>query len=154
MPHKDLVFQGAAKRLKAGGHLVSAGGQRPFYQAEPIQIIADWFKRENATQEDETNLIKPIEVGMLLPPLSTPQDYVSLATQAGFKVLSQPRDISKQVARTWDISLSLVTNPAIWKLAWEKGPDVVAFLKAFQAMRTGYSSGAFQYHVMSFVKTN
>ncbi len=38
---------------------------------------------------------------MLLPPLCTQQGYVDLATGAGLEVLSPPKDISKEVSRTW-----------------------------------------------------
>jgi hypothetical protein len=105
---------------------------------------------------------------MLLPPLSTTTDNVALATSARFEIVHSPQDISPQVAKTWsvcplaparhaetnsrDISLSLVTDPAVWKLAWSKGADVIAFLRSFQAMRAGFASGAFQYHVMAFQK--
>lgn len=39
--------------------------------------------------------------GMLLPPLCTQADYVSLAEAAGLKVLHEPKDISQEVAKTW-----------------------------------------------------
>jgi tocopherol O-methyltransferase len=39
--------------------------------------------------------------GMLLPPLCTQSDYVNFAKSVGFKVFSEPFDISKEVAKTW-----------------------------------------------------
>jgi tocopherol O-methyltransferase len=39
--------------------------------------------------------------GMLLPPLCTQADYVEMAQKVGLKVLSEPLDISKEVAKTW-----------------------------------------------------
>jgi hypothetical protein len=41
---------------------------------------------------------------MLTPPLCTPQEYVGLATDAGLEVLSAPKDISKDVSKTWYVS--------------------------------------------------
>jgi hypothetical protein len=38
---------------------------------------------------------------MLLPPLHTQSEYVSLAETAGLKLLHPPKDISKEVAKTW-----------------------------------------------------
>lgn len=38
---------------------------------------------------------------MLLPPLNTQDEYVQLAEAAGLKVLHPPKDISKDVAKTW-----------------------------------------------------
>lgn len=38
---------------------------------------------------------------MLLPPLCTQQGYVDLAKGASLQVLAEPKDISKEVAKTW-----------------------------------------------------
>lgn len=111
---------------------------------------------------------------MLLPPLCTQSDYVELAKESGFSVLSEPLDISKKVSKTWsvrscrsnrmlscliylsnpfrDISWSLIQSPALWSFAFSQGRDGIAFLQAFRAMRRGYSSGTFCYAVMVFQK--
>lgn len=39
--------------------------------------------------------------GMLLPPLCTQNGYVKAATDAGFEILAAPKDISKDVSKTW-----------------------------------------------------
>jgi len=41
--------------------------------------------------------------GMLLPPLCTQSDYAEFAKRAGFSTFSQSFDISKNVARTWQV---------------------------------------------------
>ncbi|EGO60427.1 hypothetical protein NEUTE1DRAFT_75477 [Neurospora tetrasperma FGSC 2508] len=135
-PNKALFFQNAFKVLKQGGKLV----------------LADWFKGEELNQTQFDNDIKPIEDGMLLPPLCTQPDYVKFATDAGLKVFHEPKDISKDVSKTWDISWSLVQNPSLWAFAFSQGRDGIAFLQAFRAMRRGYSNGSFRYAVMSFQK--
>lgn len=38
---------------------------------------------------------------MLLPPLCTQQGYIDLATGAGLALLNGPKDISKDVSKTW-----------------------------------------------------
>lgn len=38
---------------------------------------------------------------MLLPPLCTQAGYVTLAADAGLKVFAEPKDISKDVSKTW-----------------------------------------------------
>lgn len=38
---------------------------------------------------------------MLLPPLHKQEGYVELAKKAGFDVVAEPKDISKDVAKTW-----------------------------------------------------
>lgn len=136
MPNKESFFSNAYGALLPGGSLV----------------VADWFKAEDLSQDQIDSGIKPIEVGMLLPPLCSMNDYVNLASKAGFKVKLSPLDISANVSKTWDITWELVRNPSVWKLALAQGGDVINFLKAFQAMKNGYSTGVFRYGVMVFEK--
>ncbi|KAL2177998.1 S-adenosyl-L-methionine-dependent methyltransferase [Thermothelomyces heterothallicus CBS 202.75] len=135
-PNKVLFFRNAHRLLRPGGKLV----------------LADWFKAEDLGDGVFEADIKPIEDGMLLPPLCTQQEYVGLATDAGLRVLGGPKDISKDVSKTWDISWSLVQNPSLWAFAFSQGRDGIAFLQAFRAMRRGYANGSFRYAVMSFAK--
>ena len=137
-PNKPLFFRNAFTLLNPG-----PGSKL---------VIADWFRAENLSPQQLQNDIKPIEDGMLIAPLCTVAEYVSLAESAGFKQRSPPQDISQEVAKTWDISFSLISDPALWKLALAAGGDAVGFLRAFQAMRRGYKSGAFRYAVMVFEK--
>ncbi|KAL2196217.1 S-adenosyl-L-methionine-dependent methyltransferase [Corynascus similis CBS 632.67] len=135
-PNKALFFQNTHRLLRPGGKLV----------------LADWFKAEDLGNGVFEADIRPIEDGMLLPPLCTQQEYVNLATDAGLKLLGGPKDISKDVSKTWDISWSLVQNPSLWAFAFSQGRDGIAFLQAFRAMRRGYANGSFRYAVISFVK--
>ncbi len=109
---------------------------------------------------------------MLLPPLCTQAQYVELATAAGLRVLAPPKDISRDVGKTWylrcplllpvdpaalltgtrDISWSLIQQPSLWAFAFSQGRDGIAFLQAFRAMRRGYANGSFRYAVMAFEK--
>ncbi|KAJ4322938.1 hypothetical protein N0V84_004591 [Fusarium piperis] len=135
-PNKALFFENAKRVLKPGGRLV----------------LADWFKAENLDEAAFVNDIKPIEDGMLLPPLCTQQGYIELANKAGLDIFSGPNDISQEVRKTWDITWSLVQNPSLWAFAFTQGRDGIAFLQSFRAMRRGYANGAFRYAVMAFVK--
>ncbi|KAI4245153.1 MAG: hypothetical protein L6R42_010277 [Xanthoria sp. 1 TBL-2021] len=137
LPDKALFFSNAFKLLKEGGKLV----------------IADWFRGEGLTEKQVGDDIKPIEDGMLLPPLCTQPEYVAFAKEAGFGVFCAPFDISKDVAKTWDISWSLVQSPSLWAFAVTQGRDGIAFLQAFLAMRRGYANGTFRYAVMVFEKS-
>ncbi|CAF3481122.1 hypothetical protein SNK03_012554 [Fusarium graminearum] len=135
-PNKALFFENVMKVLKPGGKLV----------------LADWFKAEDLDDTTFINDIKPIEDGMLLPPLCTQQGYLDLAKQAGLQVFAEPKDISQQVRKTWDITWSLVQNPSLWAFAFTQGRDGIAFLQSFRAMRRGYANGSFRYSVMAFQK--
>ena len=115
-------------------------------------VIADWFRASDLTPEQVENDVKPIEDGMLLPRLYTMDEYITLATAAGFTLGSGPYDISKDVAQTWDISWTLVSSPSLWAFAISQGRDGLAFLQAFRAMRRGYANGSFRYGVMCFEK--
>ncbi|KAI1082270.1 tocopherol O-methyltransferase [Whalleya microplaca] len=135
-PNKPLFFRSAFALLRPGGRLV----------------IADWFKAPDLTPEQEKADIDPIEDGMLLPPLCTADRYAEMAREAGLKVHQAPIDISKEVARTWDISWILVSSPSLWAFAISQGRDGLAFLQAFRAMRRGYANGTFRYTIMCFEK--
>ena len=104
-PNKQLFFQNAQKVLKPSGKLV----------------LADWFKNEGLSEKQFVADIKPIEGkprcvsshkssrdalltsldGMLLPPLCTQAGYVKYAEDAGLRTISEPKDISKDVSKTW-----------------------------------------------------
>ncbi|KLU84977.1 methyltransferase [Magnaporthiopsis poae ATCC 64411] len=135
-PDKPLFFRNALAVLKPGGRVV----------------LNDWFKAENLDAQGYENDIKPIEDGMLLPPLFTQREHVEMATAAGLKVLAPPKDISKEVSKTWDITWSLIQKPSLWAFALSQGRDGIAFLQSFRAMRRGYANGNFRYAVMAFQK--
>ncbi|CAK7199664.1 hypothetical protein SEUCBS139899_002347 [Sporothrix eucalyptigena] len=135
-PDKALFFRNAHRVLKPGGKLV----------------LADWFKAEDLDAKAFDADIKPIEDGMLLPPMCTQTGYVQLAMDAGLRVFGGPKDISNDVKQTWDLSWALVQKPSLWAFALSQGRDGIAFLQAFRAMRRGYANGTFRYAVMSFEK--
>ncbi|KAI5865470.1 S-adenosyl-L-methionine-dependent methyltransferase [Durotheca rogersii] len=142
LPAKEGFFAAAFALLRGGGAGADAG----------LLVIADWFKAPGLDPAREAADLRPIEDGMLVPRLYTIDEYVGLAEQAGFRLRGAPVDISKDVARTWDISWSLVSSPALWAFAISQGRDGLAFLQAFRAMRRGYANGSFRYAVMCFEK--
>jgi len=136
LPDKELFFRNAYSLLNAKG----------------VLVVADWFKAEGLTDAQMEADIKPIEDGMLLPPLCSIADYTAYAKKAGLSVFQEPLDISKNVSKTWDVSWSLVQSPSLWALALTQGRDAIAFLQAFRAMRRGFANGSFRYAVMVFQK--
>ncbi|KAI1368965.1 tocopherol O-methyltransferase [Xylaria arbuscula] len=138
-PDKPLFFRSANELLVPGN------------KASRL-VIADWFKAPGLSAVQEKEDIRPIEDGMLLPPLCTAEDYVRMAQEAGLVVRQSPIDISGDVAKTWDISWGLVSSPSLWMFAISQGRDGLAFLQAFRAMRRGYANGTFRYAIMCFEK--
>lgn len=120
-------FKRAAKLLGKGG----------------IVCEAAWLKDEDLGRGDEKKYIRPIEEGMLvdLPSLS---EYKSHFDNNNLR-LRYYEDISKQVAKTWDVCLDIAKDRALWRLAYEHSKEFVGFLRSFRAMRNGYKSGAFRY---------
>ncbi len=127
---RELLFKKSSEMLTSKGHM----------------CIADWFEDENINGKRRNKYIRPIEEGMFvsLQPMSA---YTKMLSNEGFTVIHS-KDISQQVKKTWDLCLDIIKKPSLWNLALRHGPECVGFLKAFQAMRNGFSSGAFRYSII------
>ena len=120
-------FASAAKLLKPGGTFA----------------LTDWFKKEGLTPAQTHKFIEPIERGMFVE-LQTMDDYESFLTSSGLQVTHR-RVLNKNCAKTWDISLDIIKHKSFWDLALQHGPQFLSYLRAFQAMRSGFTSGNFVY---------
>jgi tocopherol O-methyltransferase len=121
--HLAEFFASAAKLLKPGGTFA----------------ITDWFKKKGLTPAETKQLIDPIQKGMLLE-LRSMDDYEHFLTSNGLQVMHR-EILNKNCAKTWDLSLDIIKDKALWALAAKLGTEFVSFLKAFQAMRAGFASG-------------
>jgi len=124
---REGFFRDAARLLPANGRIG----------------IAAWLKADGLSAEESEAYIEPIERGMLVE-LPTMREYEETTARAGLRVTLY-RDISAEVARTWDLCLEIVDRHTLWGLAALKGRDVLEFLRSFRAMRRGFASGAFRY---------
>lgn len=124
---KGEFFQGACKLLKS----------------DEIVAVIDWFKKENLTANEYKKYILPIEKGMMVE-LHTMSDYASILKSNGLEI-TKMEDISKNCAKTWDITLEIIKNKIFWQLALKNGKRFVDFLHSFRAMQRGFSSGNFVY---------
>lgn len=124
---KSGFFAKAAELLKPGGTLA----------------LIDWFKREQLTADQRQTYIAPIERGMLVE-LQTPADYAEMLRASGLTV-EKTEDLSAQCAKTWELSLDLIKNQALWQLASKQGIEFLRFLRSFTAMRKGFATGTFIY---------
>jgi tocopherol O-methyltransferase len=125
--HRAAFFASAAKLVKPGG----------------VFAMTDWFKKENLTPAEARKFIDPIEKGMLVE-LQVMDDYEDYLTSSGLQIVHR-EILTEHCAKTWDLCLDIINDKALWKLALEHGPQFVAYLKAFQAMRAGFASGNFIY---------
>jgi|SRR3989344_8770111 len=112
--------------------------------------IADWFKKENLTEKEESKYIEPINDRMMVS-LWTSKEYISELEKNGLKLIYH-KNISNEVKKTWDICLNIIKKKEFWDLAIMHGMEFVNFLKAFQDMKKGFDSGAFRYEVIIFEK--
>jgi len=124
---RGKFFASAVKFLKPGG----------------VFALTDWFKRPKLTAVEEKKYIAPIDEGMFVQ-LAEMDAYEEWLRSAGLEIVCR-QDLSKQCARSWDLGLEIVADPAFWTLAAKLGRDFVKNLKSFRAMRAGFASGAFVY---------
>lgn len=123
-------FASAAKLLEPGG----------------VFALTDWFKKPNLSAAEEKKYIEPIEKGMFVR-LAPMDEYEDFLRSSGMEMVCR-EDLSKQCARSWDIGLEIIRDPAFWALAAKLGRDFVRNLKSFRAMREGFASGAFVYGLL------
>jgi tocopherol O-methyltransferase len=124
---REGFFASAAKLLKPGG----------------VFAIIDWFRKENLTLAETSKFIAPIEKGMLVE-LQVMDDYERFLASNGLRILHR-EILNQHCAKTWDLSLDIISDKAFWALAAKYGAAFVSFLRAFQAMRAGFASGNFIY---------
>ena len=120
-------FDNAVRFLKPGG----------------IFALTDWFKRAGLSPVQTRKFIEPMERGMYVD-LEIMDDYESYLVASGLQVVHR-QDLTRQCAKTWDLGLDMIRDRSFWTLATKKGKDFVTYLRAFRAMRAGYTSGNFVY---------
>lgn len=124
---KKKFFERAVRYLKPGGTFA----------------LIDWFKKDSLSPSEVKKFITPIEEGMLVE-LLTMDDYASFLSGNGLSIM-KTEDLNKETAKTWEISLGLIKDKALWKLALRHGGEFVNFLRSFQAMKNGFASSNFVY---------
>jgi tocopherol O-methyltransferase len=136
MPHKRDCFENLLMLLVPGGRVA----------------IIDWFRADGLNRQSRRRYIDPIVEYMLLPELSTLESYADTLHQFGCRLLVH-RDLTRFVAKTWDVCLPFSQLPFVWNFARSHGSDFVSFLRGFRAMKKGFDSGAFRYGMLIAEKT-
>jgi tocopherol O-methyltransferase len=124
------LFASAARLLKPGGTMA----------------ILDWFKKDNLSAREHEKFLRPVEAGMLAQ-LHTMGEYQSLMRSNGLNIVKQ-EILNEHCAKTWDLSLDIIKDKALWGIAAKNGLEFVRFLRSFAAMRTAYASGHFVYGLL------
>ena len=127
---RSTFFASAVKLLKPGG----------------VFALTDWFKRPGLSATEAKKYIDPIEKGMFVR-LEETGEYEEFLRANDMEIVCC-EDLTRHCARTWDISLEIIADRSFWVLAARYGTDFVRNLKAFQAMRAGFASGAFVYGLL------
>lgn len=133
--NKKKFFANAVKFLKPNGTVA----------------VIDWFKKDNISIPRYKKYIEPIEKGMMVK-LHTMESYVSILQSSGLEIIRQ-EDISRNTAKTWDVSINIIKDRAFWNLALKNGKEFVDFLRAFRAVKKGFASGDFVYGMIVARKT-
>lgn len=115
----------------------------PFLKPEGTFAFTDWFKQPGLSPMQRRKFIAPIERGMLVE-LETMDDYESYLLENGLRIVHR-QDLTRHCARTWDFGSEIIRDKSLWALAARQGRDFLTYLRAFRAMRAGYSSGHFVY---------
>jgi len=120
-------FADAVRLLKPGG----------------VFALTDWFKKAKLSAAQTRKFIQPIERGMLVE-LETMDDYESYLVASGLQIVHR-QELTRQCAKTWELSLDIVRNKSFWILAAKYGENFLKYLRAFQAVRAAFNSGNFVY---------
>jgi len=118
-------FASAQKFLKPGGCFA----------------LTDWFQKENLCPADRKKFIDPIEKGMMVE-LRGMDAYSEFLASSGLQIVHR-EELNPHCAKSWDIGLDIIKDKAFWSLAVKLGAQFVTYLKAFHAMRAGFTSGNF-----------
>ena len=127
---KKSFFDQASKLLVPGG----------------VIAITDWFGKKGLSDSERTELLEPIERGMLIE-LNTLEDYLQMMADAG-TVVQETGNLSDNVAQTWDFGLDIIQDESLWQTARDIGADFVHFLDSFAAMKRGYEAKALEYQLI------
>ena len=135
MEDKARFFTEARRILRSDGRLV----------------VCAWLEGERVRPWAARHLLEPICREGRLPSMGSRDDYVRLASDAGF-VLTGYQDISRQVRRTWYICLArllkaLASDPAIRRLAFSRAVESRDFMFSLPRLILALWTGAMRYGI-------
>jgi tocopherol O-methyltransferase len=118
-------FASAAKFLKPGGTFA----------------LTDWFRKSDLSRPERQKFIQPIEKGMMVE-LHEMDEYAECLQSSGFQIVHR-EVLNPHCAKSWDIGLDIIKDRKFWQLAAKQGAEFLTYLRAFRAMRAGFTTGNF-----------
>lgn len=97
-------------------------------------VLGDWMVAEDITDAERKKFIQPVLHGMLMPNSYSINTYLEWFIKYGYRIIYS-EDITVRTRKTWDVALSLIKKPALWKFAYREGTIFVNFLQCIRAMR-------------------
>jgi tocopherol O-methyltransferase len=98
-------------------------------------VIFDWMPAEDIINPYGDPYIQPVSAGMILASLTSLNTYLKWFIQNGYRI-SFSEDITDQTIKTWDDALSVIKDPAVWKLIPSASlTEVKEFLTFFRSIR-------------------
>ncbi|KAF1974309.1 gamma-tocopherol methyltransferas-like protein [Bimuria novae-zelandiae CBS 107.79] len=132
---RQLCFESAFGLLDSGGCFVIAD---IFRTAEDPASSSKRVKKELAS----------IRRNHLCPELGTVSEYTEMARKVGFRLRQEPLDITKNVARTWDVPLPI--GSVLYLIT--QGRDAIGYMRGMRSMKNAYAHGTASYVVLCFEK--
>jgi tocopherol O-methyltransferase len=107
-------------------------------------IIYDWMPDEGIIDSSNDPYIQPVSKGMLLSSLFSLTSYLKWFIQNGYRV-TYAEDITKLTIKTWDDALSVIKDPAAWKLlpksSLKELREFIGFFRSLRAMKLAMQKG-------------
>ena len=124
--------------IKRGAKFLNRGGKF---------ILGDWMVAENITGAERKKYVDPVLEGMLMPNSYSINTYLQWFTKHGYRIV-YAEDITVKTTKTWDIALSIIKKPAVYKLAYREGSIFINFIKCIRAMRRAMQEDKLRYGVI------
>ena len=107
-------------------------------------IIFDWMVDEDIVDWPNDRYIKLVSEGMLLSSLYPISTYLKWFIKHGYRI-TYSEDITDHTIKTWGDALSVIKEPAVWKLAYkatsEERREVLKFFNSLRPMKLAMQKG-------------
>jgi tocopherol O-methyltransferase len=107
-------------------------------------VVFDWMPEESVVDPQNDPDIQPVSEAMLLSSLHSLNSYLEWFIHHGYRI-AYAEDITDQTIKTWDDALSVIKDPAAWKLIPRSSiselREFISFLKSIRTMKLAMQKG-------------